>query len=376
MSTGELCDRPGCVGDHPSLPARAPGRDAATQAAAADVLSSDTSTTDDLFDLADALTRRGEPLTGSLARRGKSETDTQKRLSGHLQDFFASRDAWKQTLSIKAKLAGHRGLRGRANQMFAAAHLLRLAGQGTMPTGMMLPRKKWEDLGRDVTGDGFEIFVPRNWSREEEDPETGETETVTGRGFVFGGANRRYYDACETEGPPVTAGQYRAAMYDAAKEQVHGETEAGESAFHEAMTERVSEMGFKLVYKSRDEMPMGAHGYFSDRDKTIAIDKDATPAEQASTIAHELAHANDTYLADDHDGEKYAAQRDVCEFIAESVAFAVSEHYGVDTAAATAVYLDSWRPERLKQAKNVYNRAERAMDAILGVQRASDAETG
>ena len=311
-----------------------------------------------------------QKLTGYLNKseeKGQAN-DRQQRLRGDLEQYFRTREEWKDTLISHATIMENSRLNGE-NIRRALRHQKELRLQGIKPTGMMMPRKAWEKLGREVTGEGFAITVPRMVpEKEEEDPETGETVTVGGgKVFGHGGKHRRYYDGAETagDGPVHSAASLTAELYDRAKKTMSSTlTDTEMAALYDSYTGKAADWGITVEDVPLSDMG-GAHGWYDPLRKKIAVAADAPPAARIATLVHELAHAADPTLKGPKANENYARDRAGCEFVAESVAYAVLDQHGIDSSAASAMYLHSWKPERIRQAKNLYERCVSAMNDIL-----------
>lgn len=88
--------------------------------------------------------------------------------------------------------------------------------------------------------------------------------------------------------------------------------------------------------------PMEAHGFYSPTDSKIVIRAGMSERETLSTIFHEMAHAdlhNPKILEGQH------LTRTTKELQAESVAYVVANHYGLDTSSYSFGYLAGWSKE-------------------------------
>lgn len=96
-----------------------------------------------------------------------------------------------------------------------------------------------------------------------------------------------------------------------------------------------------------EDIKGGSKGYFSLLDNRIVLKKGLSEVQQAKTMIHECAHAIlHKNLRED------GISRDVAETQAESVAFVVSNHFGLDTSEYSFPYLASWsRDEELTSLK-------------------------
>lgn len=88
--------------------------------------------------------------------------------------------------------------------------------------------------------------------------------------------------------------------------------------------------------------PMEAHGYYSPTENKIVIRAGMSERETLSTIFHEMAHA-DLHNPKALEGQKLT--RTNKELQAESVAYAVANHYGLDTSSYSFGYLANWSKE-------------------------------
>lgn len=88
--------------------------------------------------------------------------------------------------------------------------------------------------------------------------------------------------------------------------------------------------------------PMEEHGYYSPVENKIVIRAGMSERETLSTIFHEMAHA-DLHNPKALEGQKLT--RTNKELQAESVAYVVANHYGLDTSSYSFGYLANWSNE-------------------------------
>lgn len=88
----------------------------------------------------------------------------------------------------------------------------------------------------------------------------------------------------------------------------------------------------------------GSHGYYHLKDKRIALDEGMSELQTLKTAIHEIAHAklHDTNLTAPKDGQQPRADRRTREVEAESVAYTVCQHYGLDTSDYSFGYVAGW----------------------------------
>lgn len=113
----------------------------------------------------------------------------------------------------------------------------------------------------------------------------------------------------------------------------------------------------------------GAKGYYSRLEGLIAINAGMSPDQTAKTLIHEYAHSQL------HNTEASAALKGATKEVqAESVAFIVSNHYGIDTSEYSFEYLASWSSgKELKELKQSFDLIQKTankfieeIDTVLG----------
>ena len=88
----------------------------------------------------------------------------------------------------------------------------------------------------------------------------------------------------------------------------------------------------------------GAHGYYHLEEKRIAIDEGMSDLQTLKTAIHEIAHAklHDIDLNAPKEEQKPRVDRRTREVEAESVAYTVCQHYGLDTSDYSFGYVAGW----------------------------------
>ncbi|MGL5513928.1 MAG: antirestriction protein ArdA [Sporomusa sp.] len=86
-----------------------------------------------------------------------------------------------------------------------------------------------------------------------------------------------------------------------------------------------------------------ANGYYHQVDKRIAIDEGMSELQTLKTTIHEIAHArlHDVDMNNEQD-EQPRADRRTREVEAESIAYTVCQHYGLDTSDYSFGYVAGW----------------------------------
>ena len=92
----------------------------------------------------------------------------------------------------------------------------------------------------------------------------------------------------------------------------------------------------------------GSHGYYHLEDKRIAINEGMSELQTLKTAIHEIAHAklHDIDLNAPEDEQQPRVDRRTREVEAESVAYTVCQHYGLDTSDYSFGYVAGWSSGR------------------------------
>ena len=128
----------------------------------------------------------------------------------------------------------------------------------------------------------------------------------------------------------------------------------------------------------------GSHGYYHLADKRIALNEGMSELQTLKTAIHEIAHAklHDIDLNAPKD-EQPRVDRNTREVEAESVAYTVCQHYGLDTSDYSFGYVAGWSSGRelaeLKSSlETIRNAAAEIINSIDGhiaeIQKAQDKE--
>lgn len=90
-----------------------------------------------------------------------------------------------------------------------------------------------------------------------------------------------------------------------------------------------------------------ANGYYSNKEKKIVINEGMSSSQTIKTTIHEIAHS---IL---HVEENAENSRNVKELQAESVAYIVCQHYGIDTSDYSFGYVGTWMEEEEQLLENL-----------------------
>ena len=103
-----------------------------------------------------------------------------------------------------------------------------------------------------------------------------------------------------------------------------------------------------------EKIESSAHGYYHLEDRRIAIDEGMSELQTLKTAIHEIAHAKLHAIDKDAPATEQADRPDqrTREVQAESVAYAICQHYGLDTSDYSFGYVAGWSSGRdLKELK-------------------------
>ena len=97
-----------------------------------------------------------------------------------------------------------------------------------------------------------------------------------------------------------------------------------------------------------EQIEGGAHGYYHLEDKRIALDEGMSELQTLKTAIHEIAHAklHDIDLNAPAEERANRPDRRTREVEAESVAYTVCQHYGLDTSDYSFGYVAGWSSGR------------------------------
>jgi len=220
----------------------------------------------------------------------------------------------------------------------------------------------WRKLGRWVRkGEkAIAILAPVgfrfNATVIDKDQETGEQKERK----IRSGANRfkcvPVFDVSQTDGPPLPK----------LARQLQGDDDNGLFDQLQAWSES---RGVPVKVEATGST---ANGYYDPAGNFIVISPDLAPVQQVKTLAHEISHS---LLHRDAD---YRHTRPDCELEAESVAYVVLHHFGVDSGDYSFGYVAGWQGGGEKAIKalkaTAANIQKAARDIIDGLEKVADRE--
>ena len=108
----------------------------------------------------------------------------------------------------------------------------------------------------------------------------------------------------------------------------------------------------------------GANGYYDDGAKRIAIRSGMSQVQTIKTMIHEISHQR--LHSKENMDEKKTPDRSTKEVEAESIAYTVCSHFGLDTADYTFGYVAGWSSGKdTKELKNSLERIRKTADEMI-----------
>lgn len=263
-----------------------------------------------------------------MATNGESSridaSELLRRLEEGVKGVMSS-EGWRSFLAAQAKF-----------HTYSPGNVLLILAQNSQAT-RVAGFHTWRDLGRFVQkGEhGIAILAPVFPKREREaEMEVGEDPLASGEGKVAIDSSRvpvRFrvayvFDVAQTDGNPLP--------------QPPAHELRGESEQARLLLARLSRLaateGLRLSYEQPEKMPRGAKGYYQPMQSRVVLSSALAPDQRAKTLAHELAH----HLLEHGRGREPGRPTEEAE--AESTAFVVCAHYGLDTSEYSFGYVAGW----------------------------------
>ena len=274
------------------------------------------------------------------------------KLEQGVQDVFQS-DSYKELLNVMARMP-HYSIN---NQILIA---MQTGGQATMCQSFT----GWKQMGRYVkSGEkGIKIFAPAPYTIQKEmdkldaqgkpvldsDGEpVKETQEVTVNAFKVVNT----FDISQTDGKEIpTIGV----------DELSGDVDR----FAALMAALTVVCPVPIAF---EDIPGDAKGYYSQTEKRIAIQEGMSEVQTVKTVLHEMAHqklhAKEVVAKSDDKSRRSK------EVEAESVAFVVCQHYGIDTSDYSFGYVAGWSagketPELKTSLQTIRDAASQMISAI------------
>lgn len=108
----------------------------------------------------------------------------------------------------------------------------------------------------------------------------------------------------------------------------------------------------------------GAKGYYSDTERKIVIKGDMSQLQTIKTMIHEMAH--EKLHAKEHIDKEHPTDRRTKEVEAESIAYTICQHYGLDSSDYSFSYVAGWSSGKdTKELKSSLERIRSAADEMI-----------
>ena len=116
-----------------------------------------------------------------------------------------------------------------------------------------------------------------------------------------------------------------------------------------------------------EDIPSGAKGYYHTVDQRIALQEGMSEVQTAKTLIHEMAHQK-LHSIDPKElpPEEPRLTRNAKEVEAESVAYTVAQHYGIETSDYSFAYIAGWSQGKdTPELKTSLDRIRKAADEMI-----------
>jgi antirestriction protein ArdC len=223
--------------------------------------------------------------------------------------------------------------------------------------------QRWQELGYQVRKgeSGLRIFRPtKRRITEDEAREAGKPD-LAGQYKVVGFALTSVFDVSQTD--PIE-GKAQPLEQPGAYEAPDGEAPAG---LVDGLTAQIQALGYSVEYGDVDAISPGAYGVTVYSARRVVVREGATEAHKAEVLAHELAHIS---CGHEHRRDETRSRREV---EAESVAYTVCAHAGLNVSQASFGYVAGWA-ESGKEAEAVRATAELVLRAAGQIVAGLDGE--
>lgn len=255
----------------------------------------------------------GKQIRTREQRRAELD-EAMERLDRGVREVFES-GRWERYLEVMSRF-----------HQYSANNSLLIAMQMPNATAVASYTDWKRKFGRQVRkGErGIRILAPVRYRRKVEDEDGDEAVVERLAGFRLAST----FDVSQTDGEPLPQ----------IAELLDGSVERYEQVMGAIEKAAPVPVGF-------EEMPTSVNGFFSRAERRIAIRPGMSQAQTVKTAIHELAHSR----MHDFDGAtplEDLPDRGTREVQAESVAFVVASHYGLDTGDYSFGYVAVWASGR------------------------------
>lgn len=263
----------------------------------------------------------------SAAQKAEWAKERQEKVEGCMETLkdgiagYLTTDKWKGFLRTQAAWLGRYSWR---NTLLVKLQM--------SEASLVMAYKAWRKVGRQVRKRpegvdqwGLTIVVPLKWSKKIQDEKTGEDKTIGGiRGF----GTASVFDISQTD--PIEG--YENPMIPS--EEICVDIAGDENGLWSRLLEFAEHKGIPVTRSNK------AEAYYIPRKHSITVGVYESRAMEAMALAHELGHALFR-----HGGADCKLGRNVKELEAQSVAYIVCQHFGIEADQYSFEYLGSWKGE-------------------------------
>ncbi len=130
---------------------------------------------------------------------------------------------------------------------------------------------------------------------------------------------------------------------------------------------------------SFEKLPPELHGYYSSMTQNIVIAEGMSELQTLKTLIHEISHS----MLHGKEGEEHCIDRNTKEVQAESIAYTVCQHYGLDTSDYSFGYVAGWsHTKALNELKSslsvIHSTAQKIIESvdknIMEIQKSREAQ--
>lgn len=205
---------------------------------------------------------------------------------------------------------------------------------------MVAGYRRWQELGRQVRkGEkGLAILAPI--TRKDEDDEV----------VLVGFRGTTVFDVSQTDGEALPD-RPEPVLLDGGKGQ------------WDALAGRVAEEGYEVLLVTPAAMAGPGNGVTIPSKRQVQVRDDLGEAQRTKTLAHELAHV--LLHAEDPTFVNHGTTRSVAEVEAESVAYLVCGHLGIDSATYSIPYVAGWSGGDVDLITNTAERVTHTASGII-----------
>ncbi len=216
--------------------------------------------------------------------------------------------------------------------------------------------RQWERMNRKVSKGAKAVWILAPITRKVVDEDDDGTRTERSRVVGFKGVP--VFNVSDTHGDPIPSAPVRSAPGEATPGTLEG------------LRDRVGQAGYSYeeteIPGCRPTTGEGTLGYTDPRTKRIVVDSRLSPAQKASTIAHELGHVHCGHV--DRDYSEYRQHRGQMETEAEMTAYLVNRSRGMTREQVDAFspgYIAGWSKGDPSVMHTAVDKATKAFNKII-----------